>query len=56
MRLLTGAGTPRECAARASAWVGAILMPDGGLTAVLLLAIGDQIAVLVVSIQADPLD
>jgi hypothetical protein len=56
MRLLTGAGTPRECAARASAWVGAILMPDGGLTAVLLLAIGDQIAILVVSVQADPLD
>jgi hypothetical protein len=30
-------------------------MPDGGLTAVLLLAVEDQIAVLVVSIQADPL-
>jgi transposase len=56
MRLLTGAGTPREFAARASAWVGTILMPDGGLTAVLLLAVEDQIAVLVVSIQADPLD
>ena len=56
MRLLTGAGTPREFAARASAWVGTILMPDGGLTAVLLLTVEDQIAVLVVSIQADPPD
>jgi hypothetical protein len=56
MRLLTGAGTPRECAARASAWVGTILMPDGGLTAVFPLAVGDQIAVLVISIQADMLD
>ena len=56
MRLLTGAGTPREFAARASAWVGTILTPDGGFTAVLLLAVEDQIAVLVVSIQADPLD
>jgi hypothetical protein len=56
MRLLTGAGTPREFAGRASAWVGTILMPDGGLTAVLLLAVEDQIAVLVVSIQADLLD
>ena len=56
MRLLTGAGTPRELAARASAWVGAILTPDGGLTAVLLVTVEDQIAVLVVSIQADPFD
>jgi hypothetical protein len=31
-------------------------MPDGGFTAVLLLAVEDQIAALVVSIQADPLD
>ena len=56
MRLLTSAGTPREFAVRASAWVGTILMPDGGLTTVLLLAVEDQSAVLVVSIQEDPLD
>jgi transposase len=56
MRLLTGAGTPREHAAPASAWVGAILTPDGGLTAVLLVTVEDQTAVLVVSIQADPFD
>ena len=56
MRLLTGAGTPRELASRTSAWVGAILTPDGGLTAILLVTVEDQDAVLVVSIQADPFD
>jgi transposase len=56
MRLLTGAGTPRELAARASAWIGAILTPDGGLTAILLVMVEDQAAVLVVSVQADPFD
>jgi transposase len=56
MRLLTGAGTPRGLAARAAASFGAILTPDGGLTAVLLVTVEDQTAVLVVSIQADPFD
>jgi hypothetical protein len=42
---LTGAGTLREFVAQASIWVGTILMPDGGFTAVLAL-----------SIQADLLD
>jgi transposase len=56
MRLLTGAGTPRGLAARTSAWIGAILTPDGGLTAILLVTVEDQAAVLVVSIQADPFD
>ena len=56
MRLLTGAGTPRELAAQASAWVGAILTSDGGLTAILLVTVEDQTAVLAVSIQADPFD
>jgi transposase len=56
MRLLTGAGTPRELAARASVWIGAILTPDAGLTAILLVTVEDQTAVLVVSIQADPFD
>ncbi len=48
--------TPRELAARASAWVSAILTPDGGLTALFLLTVEDQTAVLVVSIQGDPFD
>jgi transposase len=56
MRLLTGAGTPRELASRASVWIGAILTPDAGLTAILLVTVEDQTAVLVVSIQADPFD
>jgi transposase len=54
LRLLTGAGTPRELAARASAWFGVVLTPEDGLTAILLVAIEDQTAVLVVSIEPDP--
>lgn len=45
---------PRKFAARPPAWVGGILMPDGGPTAALLLAVEDQIAAFVLSIQADP--
>jgi transposase len=56
MRLLSGAGTPRELAARAAAWLGVVLMPEDGLIAVLLVTVEDQAAVLVVSIQADPFD
>ena len=56
MRLLTGAGTARALAARASAWLGVILTPEDGLIAALLVTVEDQAAVLVVSIQADPFD
>jgi transposase len=56
MRLLTGAGTPRGLAARTSASFGAILTLDGGLTAVLLVTVEDQTAILVVSVQADQFD
>jgi transposase len=56
LRLLTGAGTPRELAARASAWLGVVLTPEDGLIAALLVTAEDQAAVLVVSIQADPFD
>jgi transposase len=56
MRLLTGAGTPRELAARASAWLGVVLTPEDGLIAVLLVAVEDQAAICVVSIQSDPFD
>ena len=31
LRLLTGAGTPRELRARASAWLGIAMTPDDGL-------------------------
>ncbi len=55
MRLLTGAGTPREFLARASVWLGAILVPDGALIAILFVAAEGQIAAIAVSLQADPL-
>ena len=55
MRLLTGAGTPREFLARAAVWLGAILVPDNVLILILLATLRDQIAVLVVSFRADPL-
>ena len=54
MRLLTGAGTPRELQARASAWLGIVMTLDGGLLVLFVVAIDDQTAVLAVSLQADP--
>src|SRR3712207_2731954 len=54
--LLTGAGTPRELAARASAWLGVALTPEDGLIAALLVTVEDQAAILLVSVQADPFD
>jgi transposase len=55
MRLLTGAGTPREFRAAAQAWLSAFMRPDGGLIAALVVLIGEQTAVLAVSIQPHPL-
>ena len=55
MRLLTGAGTPRGFLARASARLGAILVPDGTLIAILFVAAEGQTAAIAVSLQADPL-
>ncbi len=54
MRLLTGAGTPRELIARASAWLFAIPAHDGGLIVVMLLVTGDQFAAFAVTIRPDP--
>lgn len=54
MHLLTGAGTPRELRARASAWLGVLMTPDGGLIVLFVVAIDDQIALLALSLQADP--
>ena len=54
MRLLTGAGTPRELRARASAWLGVLMTPDGGLIVLFVVAIDNQTAVLAVSLQVDP--
>ena len=55
MRLLTGAGTPREFLARVSLWLGALPAPDGALIVILLVATSNQIAAIVVSFRADPL-
>jgi hypothetical protein len=54
MRLLTGAGTPREFMARASAWLFTMSEPDGGLTLIMFVATGDQSAAFAVCIRADP--
>src|ERR1700737_4928332 len=53
MRLLTGAGTPREFQARAFALLLTIVEPNPALIVVLLVAIGDQSAAFAVSIRPD---
>ena len=54
MRLLTGAGTPRQLRARASAWLGVVMAPGGGLIVLFILVIDNQTAVLAVSLRIDP--
>lgn len=54
MRLLTGAGTPREFRAKGSACLAAAVTPAGGLFALLIVAAGGQTAAAVISIEADP--
>ena len=54
MRLLTGAGTPREFCARVFVRLLVILEPDGGLIFVILVATGDQSAAFVISVKPDP--
>ena len=44
MRLLTGAGTPRELRARASVWLGVAVTPNDGLLVLFVVPIDDQIA------------
>jgi transposase len=53
MRLLTGAGTPREFQARASAHLAAAVTPTGGLLLLLIVAADDQTAALALSIEPD---
>ena len=53
MRLLTGAGTPREFRVRASAWLFVISDPDGGLIVFLFVATGDQSAAFAVKITPE---
>jgi transposase len=54
MRLLTGAGTPREFVALASAWFFAVLEPDGGMTIMIFAVTDDQFAAFAVTIRPDP--
>jgi hypothetical protein len=56
MRLLTGAGTPRELRARRSAHLAIAIMPTGGLLVVLVIAADDQTAAIAVSIEPDQFD
>jgi transposase len=55
MRLLTGAGTPREFHARLSACLAAVIMPTGCLMLLLIVIAGDQVAAIAVSFAPDPL-
>jgi transposase len=56
MRLLVGAGTPREFLARASAHLFVLATADGAALAILAVATGTEAAMLVVSFQPEPSD
>jgi transposase len=56
MRLLTSTGTPREFLARVSLWLVAAPNPDDGLTLILIVTAGHQVAAIVLSFQLHPLD
>jgi transposase len=53
MRLLTGAGTPREFQARISAYLAAAITPTGGLVILLVIAANGQNAAVALSIEPD---
>ena len=55
MRLLTGAGTPREFQARLSACLAALILPNGCPMLLLIVVDGDQTATIAVSFVPDPL-
>jgi hypothetical protein len=54
MRLLVGAGTPREFLARASARLLLLTAADGAVAAILVVASGTEAAILVVTVQPEP--
>ena len=53
MRLLIGAGTPREFQARASAHLAAAITPTRGLFLLLIIAADDQTAAFALSLEPD---
>ena len=55
MRLLTGAGTPREFQARLSACLAAVIMPNGSPMLLLIVVAGDQTAAIAVRLEPDTL-
>jgi hypothetical protein len=55
MRLLTGAGMPREFLARAAVWLGAIMVADGLPIVTLRVTTKDRVAAIAISFRADPL-
>ena len=54
MRLLVGAGTPREFLAGASARLMLLTTADGAVTGILIVATGTEAAMLVVSFEPEP--
>jgi hypothetical protein len=54
MRLLTGAGTPREFQARLSACLAALILPNGCPLLLLIVLVGDQTAAIAVTFGPDP--
>jgi DDE family transposase len=54
MRLLTGAGTPREFHALGSAYLIGLITPDGALIVMIFVAAEDESAILFVLLQTDP--
>ncbi|HEX6474824.1 MAG TPA: transposase [Candidatus Limnocylindria bacterium] len=56
MRLLVGAGTPREFLAGGSAYLLALVNANGAALAILVVTIGTETAMLAVSLAPEPLD
>ena len=56
MRLLTGAGTPRQLHARASTHLFALITSDAALLVITVIAHDRQLAVAVITLQAAPSD
>jgi transposase len=54
MRLLTGAGTPRELHSRSSAYLLGLIMPNRALIVLIFVVVEDEIALLVPTVKADP--
>ena len=54
MRLLTGAGTPREFILPTSVWLFAYREPNGGLGIIIFVYVGDHAAALAITIRSDP--